>query len=396
MAVLSDVHNRIHESVQDLSSPIIDLSLDIHRHPELALQEFYAADKLIEFLKHEEFTIESPLANLPTAFRGVAGSGQHPKIGYLLEYDALPKLGHACGHNLIAAGGALAAIALRRSWPDCPGTIEAIGTPGEEGAGGKITELKAGVFSDVDVAMMFHPGDRTWPWRHATAAVHLTVEFTGVSAHAAGSPQSGRNALASMIQFFVSVDGLRQHIPETSRLHGIITHGGDAPNIVPDYTRATFIARALTQAEALELVERVANCAKGAALASGTQENVEVGPPYSERKNNHTLASRVFLYLNELGVPSEDPVLKGGTGSSDIGNVSLVIPAIHPYLQIAPRGTPGHSAAFCEAAASHDAQVSMIRMGEALAHAGADFLGDETFRSAVEEEFRTSGADFPD
>jgi metal-dependent amidase/aminoacylase/carboxypeptidase family protein len=199
-----------------------------------------------------------------------------------------------------------------------------------------------------------------------------------------------------MIQFFVALDGLRQHIPETARLHGIIVNGGSAPNVIPDYTEASYLVRALTRETVLELVDRVIACAEGAARATGTTVEVEhASPMYAERKNNHTIASRVMEYLQELGEAVETPVLKGGAGSSDIGNVSLVVPTIHPYLQIAPRGTPGHSHEFREAAASPGAQESMLRMAEALAKTGADLLLDGEFLEHVWEEFRTSGPDFP-
>jgi amidohydrolase len=395
MPSLPEVHARIHEAVEQIRDDMVALSLDLHAHPELSLEEHYASERLKAWLEREGFAVESPVAGLPTAFVGRRGEGR-PTIAFLLEYDALPEIGHACGHNLIATGGLAAAISLARALPEPPGSIWVIGTPGEEGAGGKVIELEAGVFEGVDAALMFHPGDRTIPWRHATATAHLRIQFHGRAAHAAGSPQEGRNALAAMIQFFVSVDGLRQHIPESARLHGIITHGGAAPNIVPDFTEAEFLVRALTREKVLELVERVQACAQGAALATGTTvEIAHASPIYAERKNNHTMASRVFQYLAELGEETEEPVLRGGTGSSDIGNVSLVLPAIHPYLKIAPRGTPGHSHAFREAARSPEAQQAMLRMAEAMAKTAADLLLDPSFLQAVKEEFRTAGPDFP-
>lgn len=391
-----DVHARIQEAVSSLRAEMIDFSLDIHGHPELSMKEFKTAQKLRARLAQEGFEV-TDVADMSTAFVARTGNGQSPRIAFLLEYDALPEIGHACGHNLISTGALTAAIALKRALSTSfQGTILAIGTPGEEGAGGKILELEKGVFEGVDAALMFHPGDRTIPWRHATATAHLSIKFFGQAAHAAGSPQAGRNALAAMIQFFVALDGLRQHIPETSRLHGIITNGGSAPNVIPDYTEASYLVRALTRESVLELVDRVKACAEGAALATDTRVEVEhAGPLYAERKNNHTIASRVMEYLEEQGVAVEVPVLRGGTGSSDIGNVSLVLPAIHPYLKIAPSGTQGHSHAFREAAASPEAQDAMLKMAEALARTGADLLLDSTLMDQVWEEFRTSGPDFP-
>ena len=364
-----EVHQRIHQAIEEIREEIVRLSLDLHSHPELSLEEYYASERLTDWLAREGFDIERGVTDLPTAFVGRRGKKPRPAIAFLLEYDALP---------------------------DPDGSIVVIGTPGEEGAGGKIIELEKGVFEGIDAALMFHPGDRTIPWRHATATAHLIIKYHGKPAHAAGSPQNGRNALAAMIQFYVAIDGMRQHIPETARIHGIITNGGSAPNVVPDYTEAEFLVRALTREGVLELVERVKACAQAAALATGTTIEVDHGSPiYAERKNNHTIASRVSQYLEELGEPVEIPVLKGGTGSSDIGNVSLVLPTIHPYLKIAPSGTSGHTHEFREAAASPEAHVAMLHMAEAMAKTAADLLLESGFLEQVWEEFRTSGPDFP-
>lgn len=394
MSSASSAHASVRRAVRDLRERATELSLSIHRHPETPLDEEFASTALKKWLDEEGFDVESPVAEMDTAFVGRAGTGNRPRVAYLLEYDALPEIGHACGHNLIAAGVLTAATALRRALPDLAGTLLVIGTPGEEGAGGKIRELDAGVFEGVDAALMFHPGSVTWPWRHANAVAHLTVKFHGKAAHAAGDPGAGRNALAAMLQFFNSVDALRQHIPETARLHGIITHGGAAPNIVPDYTEASYMVRAMTRDKVHDLTERVTACAEGAATATGTTVEIEQDSGiYSERKNNRTLAGRVADYLRAAGEEVEEPVLKGGTGSSDIGNVSLVLPTIHPYIQIAPKGTPGHSVAFREAAASSHAQDAMLRMAEALALTGVDLMLDPAFAEAAWEEFRTAGPD---
>lgn len=390
-----EVHRRIGEVMADLAPTLTELSADLHAHPELALAEYHAADRLTTLLEQDGFAVERGVAGLPTAFVGSVGRGA-PVVAFLCEYDALAGVGHGCGHNLIAAGGVGAALALHRALgDDFTGTVRCIGTPGEEGAGGKITELAAGVFDDVDAALMFHPGDRSLPWRHATAAAHLDVTFHGIATHAAGSPAAGRSALAAVVQLFVSIDAMRQFIPETARVHGIITDGGQAVNIVPERTSAALMVRALTMDGVQDLLTRVRACVGAASLATGTTADVEVGGVYSERKNNHTIATRVAGHLARLGEPMQEPVLRGGTGSSDIGNVSLVLPAIHPYLQIADEGTPAHSHAMAAAAASPQAQERMLHMAEALAATGADLLADKRLWTAVREEFDTSGPDFP-
>lgn len=389
------LHARIATAVEEIGPELIALSLDLHARPELALAETYAAERLSGMLERSGFDIVRGVADLPTAFVASAGHGT-PVVAFLCEYDALPGVGHGCGHNLIAAGGIGAALAARRAFgDDIPGTIRCIGTPGEEGAGGKIIELDAGVFDDVDAALMFHPGDRTIPWRHATAAVHLDVVYTGVATHAAGSPTAGRSALAGVIALFNGVDSLRQFIPETARIHGIITDGGQAVNIVPERSAAALMVRDLTQDSVADLVERVSACARAAATATGTAVEIKSGRVYAERKNNHVIASRVAAHLLQQGEEVEEPVLRGGTGSSDIGNVSLRLPAIHPYLQIAPVGTPGHSHAMTEAARSPQSQQRMLRMAEAMARTGAELLVEPDLLAAARAEFATSTADYP-
>jgi amidohydrolase len=388
--------SRLRERAVALRDEFVGLSQDIHAHPELAFEERCASRRLMDWLERAGFLVTNPIAGLATAFIASAGSGA-PHIAYLLEYDALPEIGHACGHNLIAAGGTLAATLLQQALPDHAGTLSVIGTPAEEGGGGKIIELEAGVFDGIDAALMFHPGDRTLPWRHSISSAHLSISFHGQAAHAAKDPQSGRNALAAMIQFFVAVDGLRQHIPEKARIHGVIRHGGAAANVVPDYTEAEMLVRDVTRERALALVERVTGCAEGAALATGTTTTVkQASPVYAERKNNKTIAGRLAMYLESLGVAVEAPSFANPAGSSDMGNVSLVLPAIHPYLQIADRGTPSHSVAFREAASTQRAHDAAWNMAIALAQTGADLLTDPHLLAQARAEFDTHGADIAD
>lgn len=391
---LGVVHSAIDVAIAELDGALRELSLDLHGHPELALAEHRSAKLLRDWLTDHGFRVQAPVAGLDTAFVGEYGQGS-PVIAYLVEYDALPGVGHGCGHNLIASGGIGAATALMQALPEPPGTLRVIGTPGEEGAGGKVIELEAGVFDDVDAALMFHPGDRTMPIRHALASMPLVFEFHGVATHAAGSPAEGRSALAAMIQLFVSVDALRQFVPEASRMHGVILDGGRASNVIPDYTRASFQVRAVTSEELTGLVERVVACAEAAALATGTTMEVTRGHVYAERKNNHAIAYRVAQHLTELGEEVEEPVLRGGTGSSDIGNVSLRLPAIHPYIKVMPRGTPGHSHAMTEAVAGMDAHRAMLRMAAALAKTGADLFCDGGLLDKARKEFAVSGPDLP-
>jgi amidohydrolase len=390
------VHAAIDKEIADLTGRLTELSLDLHAHPELSLAEHRSADLLTTWLADEGFRVQAPVAGLDTAFVAEAGSGG-PVIAYLLEYDALPGIGHGCGHNLIAAGGLGAATALHRAFRDgaLPGTLRVIGTPGEEGKGGKVTELEAGVFDDVDAALMFHPANTTMMIRHSLASQPMTVKFHGKSAHAAGSPTEGRSALAAMIQLFVAIDGLRQFLPDLSRVHGVILDGGKAANVIPDYTEAEFQVRGVTSQDAHEHVDRVIACARAAAAATGTTVEIERHPFYAERKNNRVMAERTGAYLEQQGEAVAPSVLRGGVGSSDVGNVSLKLPTIHPYLRITDQEAPGHSLEMARAAASPYAQEAMLRMATALAKTGADLFGEPGLLDAARREFAERGPDLP-
>jgi amidohydrolase len=368
------------------------ISLAIHAHPELAFEERHAVSLLTAWLAGAGFTVECPAGGLATAFVARHEGGRPgPTVAVLMEYDALPGLGHGCGHNLIAAGGALAAIVAAETVPDHAGSLLAIGTPAEEGGGGKILLLEAGVFDGVEAALMFHPADRGLVARHGLAAVSLGFRFRGRAAHAAKNPQDGRSALAAVGLFFDAVDKLRQFVPSTARLHGVITNGGAAPQVVPALTEARMLVRDLTDDSVADLVARVSSAAHGAALATGcTAEVYEYAPAYTARVNNMTLASRCAGHLADLGIPLEPPSPDNPAGSSDAGNLSRVVPMIHPYLQIADRGTPGHSEAMRDAARRSEGHESTALMAAAIARTALDALDTPEFLAAVQAEFRAS------
>lgn len=388
----------VRAAITALDGDLETLSRTIHADPELAFEERRASALLCSWLSRHGFDVEKPVGRLETAFVARAGSpGKGPRIAFLAEYDALPGLGHGCGHNLIAAGAVVAAASCVMARSELPGEILVIGTPAEEGGGGKILQLERGVFEGVDVAMMFHPADRTLPWRHARSAAHLRVTFHGRAAHASKNPEDGINALAAMIQLFVALDGLRQHIPSSARIHGVIREGGAAPNIVPDRTSADFLVRDSRAEGALVLVERFRACAQAAALATGATVDVsETAPLYRERKNNHLLAERVMGYLARLGITVEQPSPANPAGSSDIGNLSMALPVIHPYLAVAPRGTPGHSKAFKDLVCTDAAHRATSAMAASMAQAALDLLDDPSFLLAVKDEFATSSPDIGD
>nr|WSY54347.1 M20 family metallopeptidase [Streptomyces sp. NBC_00886] len=350
------------------------VSLSIHARPELKFAEFHARQVLTRWLAEAGFTVTAPAGGLDTAFVALhAGSRPGPCVAVLAEYDALPGVGHGCGHNLIAAGGVAAALAVVRALPAHPGTVAVIGTPGEEmGGAGKVRLADAGVFDGVDAAVMFHPGDRWLTGRPGLAAAHLRVAFTGVGAHASVSPWQGRSALAGAQLFLNALDALRQFVPPSARLHGIVVDGGQAPNVVPARATVDLYVRDRTAVSAEALVERVRAAAAGAALATQTQVEVsETGPLYAERRNNAVLAERFADAVRALGadIGPYDP--DSPAGSSDIGNLSQLMPVIHPYVQIADTGTPAHSDRMREAAATplaHDrTQVAATGLAEVVA-----------------------------
>jgi amidohydrolase len=368
------------------------LSMRIHRRPEIKFEEYKASQWLSEAAEAAGFRVEKPIGGLETAFRAsYSGSGEGPTVGkptiaFLAEYDALPKLGHACGHNLIGTASLGAALGLREVMDRLPGSVQLIGTPGEEGGGGKVILAEAGVFDDVDVAMMFHPGRQTVLWKHSLARRKLLIEFFGKSAHAAASPEKGINALDATIQTFQNINALREHIEDSARIHGIITHGGEAPNIVPDYSASLFYIRAMNDSYCDELLEKVKNCARGAAIATGARVEMEMQGAYKSVRTNMPLAQTFKTNLEALGWEFDDVDPAKGIGSTDMGDVSHVTASIHPTLSIGPEDLVGHSTEFAEAAASEKGQQAMIAAAKALAATAVDVLLRPSLFAAIRAE----------
>ncbi|MFI1014341.1 amidohydrolase [Streptomyces sp. NPDC020965] len=366
------------------------VSRAIHGRPELKFAEYHASQVVTRWLAEAGFEITAPVGGVDTAFVAThQGSTPDPYITVIVEYDALPGVGHGCGHNLIAAGGAAAAIAVVRAQPGHTGTVAVIGTPGEEmGGAGKVRLAHAGVFDGVDAAVMFHPADRSMTTQHALAAAHLRVCFTGVSAHAAKSPWEGRSALAAAQLFLGALDTMRQFMPPTARVHGIVTDGGQAPNVVPARAVVDLYVRDSTVASTEALVARVRKAADGAALATETDAELsETGPMYAERRNNTVLAERFGDTVRALGVAIGPGDADSPAGSSDIGNLSQLMPVIHPYVQTADFGTPSHSDAMREASVTslaHD-RTGIAAVG--LARVVSDLLADSGFLAAARAEF---------
>jgi len=366
------------------------VSSEIFHNPELGFKEYKASKLLAEKLEEANFEVKLGVADLETAIQAIHPNvSEGTTVAILAEYDALPELGHACGHNLIATAALGASLALGSFKEELPGKLVFLGTPAEEGGGGKIHMINAGLFKDVDAAMMFHPSSiYTMVGRKGLAVQEIKIEFFGKSAHASGSPEKGINALDAVIQTFNGINALRQHIIQDSRIHGVITHGGVKPNIVPDYAAASFYVRALDDDYNEELLEKVENIAKGAALSTGAKLKFEKsGLPYKSRRINKELGEAFLENLRIIGEPIKFMPEGKGLGSSDIGDVSKEVPTIHPYIGIADENTPSHSKGFAEASISEKGQKAMLSAAKALAMTAYDVFTNPELRRKMKEEF---------
>jgi amidohydrolase len=393
MASVDELKNTIAQAVDGMARELEALSLKIHANPELGFKEEKAAAWLTEFLASKGLKVEKGIGGLATAFRATIDMGKPgPTIAILAEYDALPEIGHACGHNVIAcsavgAGAALAAI--KETLP--AGRVVVMGTPAEEGGGGKIHLLNQGTFKDVDAAVMIHPSSQTRFTRPSLGVIHADVEFYGQAAHASATPWKGINALDAMIQLYQNIGALRQQLKDDVRIHGIITDGGQAANIIPEHTAARFLVRSSDLAYLREVFARFEACVEGAARATGCTSKVTPGELiYEPMKPNGVLAS---LYGENWGRNGgqEDPAdPEVGYGSTDMGNVTQVIPGIHPYVRIAPRGTPGHSRAMVAASKSPEAIEGIRMAAKTMAMTTLDLLASPQALEQARREFHST------
>ncbi|MDY7009267.1 MAG: M20 family metallopeptidase [Planctomycetota bacterium] len=365
------------------------LAMKIHRNPELGFEEKKACAWQVQMLKRWGFKVQTPFAGLSTAYKAVFGRGK-PVFCLMAEYDALPEIGHACGHNLIctAAMGAGAALRAMLKRDKIAGTLVVMGAPAEESKGGKIKMLANGALKGIDAVMMAHPSWRTTPDTGCTAIQRIDVTFEGVSAHAAASPEKARNALDAIMLLFHGVSAWRQQLPETSRVHGIVVEGGVAPNIIPDLASCRFFLRSPDEDVFTDMAERFRDIARGAALMTGTKAKISPGlEPYRGRRPNKPFNEAFIESAEAAGL---NPVIpeQSGRGSSDFGDVSCVVPGSHVYFGIAGREIPAHSVAFRKAAGSAYGLKQMLRTAEAMAQVGYRYFSDDAFRKSVHDDFR--------
>ncbi len=386
-ADIQKLKDRVTAKVEALREELIELSLRIHAHPELAFQEEQASAWLADYLESHGFRVVRGICDLPTAFRAERGEGA-PRVALLAEYDALAAIGHGCGHNIIATSSVAAGIASSVVVEETGGTIVVIGTPAEEVYGGKVLMARRGAFDELDAAMLCHPGSRNAVYAHALACAELQVEYFGKEAHASSRPEAGVNALDALIFAFNGIAALRQHIRGSARIHGIITDGGQAPNIVPGHAAGGFLVRAADEEYLEELKVRVIACLEAGALATGARVEYRWGEAqYAAMRTNSPLAEAYRSNLAAVGREVTDDESRRSMGSTDMGNVSALLPAIHPTIAIAPREVSAHSPEFARWAASEDGHRGLLDAAKALAMTAVDVLVVAELRQQMQEAF---------
>lgn len=366
--------DRLCREVDDRAELLIDVAHQIHDHPELGFHERFAHDLLTDVLGAEGLATEPHAYGLETAFAARAGS-EGPVIAVMCEYDALPEIGHACGHNVIAAAGLGAALAAAALAEELGGRVLVLGTPAEEGGGGKVLMSRRGALDGVDAAMMVHPAGADLLRMHAIAVQQLWVEYHGEAAHAAAFPHKGRNALDAAVLGYVNIAALRQHIRPEERVHGIFTKAGDKPNIVPAHTSAQWYVRAATMKRLRPLAARVLACLRAGADAAGcTMEAEWKDPPYADMLDNGPMLELYVANARRLGRTVRDPdeLDVQVVGSTDMGNVSYLVPSIHPMIAVSPPHVGIHTPEFAEHTVGGEADRAVLDGAKAMAMTIAD------------------------
>ena len=378
-------------SIDELAPKLCEMSDWMYHNPEIGHQEVESAKLLTAELKKHGFEVEMPFAGMETAFKAVYRGGDGPVIAILAEYDALPGIGHGCGHNIIGTSSIGAAIGLKNAWPELPGTIVVLGAPAEEGAvdnaGGKVFMVEHGAFEGVDVALMTHPSQVNALGGPSNAREAMEMVFKGKTAHAAGAPHEGINALDAAIQTFNNWNALRQHVKPDVRIHGIIKEGGLSPNIVPDRAVIRMYARAADSEYLQEVVEKVKNCARAGALAAGaTVEMRQTAKTYKDMINNKILGKVFSDNVEAMGEPmSTRP--GAGAGSTDMANVSHEVPSIHPYISISSKKITGHSTAWADVTITEEGHKGLVVAAKAIAGTVADLLANKALVEQIKQEF---------
>lgn len=376
------------EKFNNVKDDLFNISQQLYENPELGDEEYESMELLVNYLRSHSFEVETDIVDRPTAFKAeFKGKKAGPTVAFLAEYDALPDIGHACGHNLIAAMSVGAGVVLSKFIQEIGGSVVVFGTPAEETNGAKVAMSEEGVFDDVDVAMMVHPSDVSAESGTSLAMDAIQFSFKGKAAHAAGAPEEGINALDGVIQLFNGINALREHLPTDVRMHGVISEGGQAANIVPEKAVAQFYFRAETREVLNRVVEKAKNIANGAALITGTTvdiSNYELS--YDNMITNKTLSE---VFKKNLQAISQHPVYPAekASGSVDMGNVSQVVPAIHPYVGLNEPGLIFHTKEFADKTITNDGREAITSAVLALAQTGYDVINDKELLTTIKKEF---------
>ena len=388
---IAEAKRRVCDEIDRLAPELLDVSHRIHARPELGFEEHHAHDLLTGVLDDHGLAVQRRAYGVDTAFEARAGTGDGPLVAVVCEYDALPGIGHACGHNIIAASGLGAGLALASMAGEADGRVAVIGTPAEEGGGGKELMLRQGAFSDIDAAMMVHPANHELSVFHAVAVHRVTASYTGAAAHAAAAPEKGRNALDAAVLGYNAIAALRQHIRDDERIHGVFTDGGAKPNIVPVTAATEWYVRSTNLTSLEPLKERVAACLQAGAAAAGCEVDLEwADPAYADMNDNPTLRDRYLANLGTLGrTLASDPGARV-IGSTDMGNVSYVVPSIHPMIKVAPDDVAIHTPHFAEYARGPSGDAAVIDGAKALAMTALDCWLDDAVLPAMQAEFAST------
>lgn len=388
---MSDVKEKLSQLFENYKNEFVELNEYLYNNPELGLQEFKACAAHAAILEKYGFNVTKNFAGLETAFQAsFKNSSEGPRIAILAEYDALPGIGHGCGHNIFGVTSIATGILIKELMKDIPGEILVIGTPAEETNGAKVDMAQKGVFNNIDIAMAVHPsGEAHYRSGVSQAMEALQFTFKGKTAHASGAPHEGINALDGVLMLFNSVNALRQQTLETARVHGIITKGGEAANIIPDLAVANFYVRAKSLEYLKGFVERVKNCAKGAALATGTTlEITNYETSFANLVTNNKLSETYEKNLKSLGVT--DIRDKESHGSTDMGDVSHCCPTIHPYFPLTTSHLTGHSVEFASASIAPDAYKGMKEATLAMALTALELFKNKELLNEIKEEFKNT------
>lgn len=387
------IQQQIIAAVDALATELVEFSHALHGHPELAFQERYACAALRDVLARHGLQASIGCYGLETALECAFSRTPGPTVALLAEYDALPGVGHACGHNLIATASLGAMLALHAVADALPGTVKLLGTPAEETGGGKELMARAGAFAGIDAAMMMHPAAVNLPAMPSICVAEVEVIYHGRAAHASAQPHQGINALDALVLAYQAIGNLRQHIQSSERIHGIITDGGQAPNIVPERAAGYFFVRAADARALDELKVRVQGCIDAGACGTGCEVEVRWDTvDYHNLISNEPLSERFRQHAESLGRRFGTPEQFGGAGSTDMGNVSHLLPSIHPLLACAPAGIALHHAEFASWAAAEPGDRAALDGAKALALTAADFLLDERLRRQTREAFEKARA----